>query len=66
MGGVRIIFSADVPPQMMIGKGTVFPHDALGCVFHPDVRIGKIARFFMVSQWEEELGIKVYRLLGIM
>lgn len=40
-GCVRIIFSADVPPQMQIGKGTVFPHDALGCVFHPDVKIGK-------------------------
>lgn len=40
-GLVRIIFSADVPAQMQIGKGTVFPHDALGCVFHPDVKIGK-------------------------
>lgn len=40
-GSVRIIFPADVPPQMQIGKGTVFPHDALGCVFHPDVKIGK-------------------------
>lgn len=40
-GLVRIIFSADVPPQMQIGKGAVFPHDALGCVFHPDVKIGK-------------------------
>lgn len=40
-GLVRIIFSADVPPQMQIGKGTVFTHDALGCVFHPDVKIGK-------------------------
>ena len=40
-GLVRIIFSADVPPQMQIGKGTVFPHDALGCVSHPDVKIGK-------------------------
>ncbi len=40
-GLVRIVFSADIPPQMKIGKGTVFPHDALGCVFHPDVRIGE-------------------------
>lgn len=40
-GGVRIIFSADVPPQMQIGRGTVFPHDALGCVFHPEVKIGE-------------------------
>lgn len=40
-GGVRILFPADVPPQMQIGRGTVFPHDALGCVFHPNVKIGK-------------------------
>lgn len=40
-GGVRILFSADVPPQMQIGRGTVFPHDALGYVFHPNVKIGK-------------------------
>lgn len=40
-GVVRIVFSADVPPQMQIGEGTVFPHDALGCVFHPNVKIGK-------------------------
>ena len=40
-GGVRILFSADVPPQMQIGRGTVFPHDALGCVCHPNVKIGK-------------------------
>ena len=26
---------------MQIGKGTVFPHDALGNVFHPEVKIGK-------------------------
>ena len=45
-GLVRIIFSADVPPQMQIGKGTVFPHDALGCVFHPDVKIGKNCKIF--------------------
>lgn len=40
-GVVRIFFSADIPPQMLIGEGTVFPHDALGCVFHPAVKIGR-------------------------
>lgn len=40
-GGVKIIFSADIPPQVQIGEGTVFPHDALGNVFHPEVKIGK-------------------------
>ena len=40
-GGVKIIFSADIPPQVQIGEGTVFPHDALGSVFHSEVKIGK-------------------------
>lgn len=40
-GIMRILFSADVPPQMRIGKGTEFPHDALGCVFHPNAIIGR-------------------------
>lgn len=38
---IRLIFSADIPYKLQIGKGTIFPHDALGCVFHPDVIIGE-------------------------
>lgn len=38
---IRIVFSADIPYQAKIGKGTVFPHDALGCVIHPNTVIGK-------------------------
>lgn len=38
---IRLIFSADIPYKLQIGKGTIFPHDALGCVFHPDVVIGE-------------------------
>ncbi len=34
---IRIIFSADIPYKLTIGKGTKMPHDALGSVFHPDV-----------------------------
>lgn len=38
---IRIIFSADIPYKLKIGKGTIMPHDALGSLFHPDVVIGK-------------------------
>lgn len=38
---IRIIFSADIPYKLIIGKGTKMPHDALGSVFHPAVIIGK-------------------------
>lgn len=37
---IRVICSADIPPQMIIGKGTKFPHMALGSLFHPKVIIG--------------------------
>lgn len=37
---IRIVFSADIPYQLKIGKGTIMPHDALGSLFHPDVVIG--------------------------
>ena len=41
---IRIIFSCDVPYQVKIGKGTVFPHDGLGMILHQDVEIGHNCR----------------------
>lgn len=38
---IRIIFSADIPYHLEIGKGTTFPHDALGSLIHPYAKIGK-------------------------
>ncbi len=38
---IRIVFSADIPYQLEIGKGTKMPHDALGSLFHPYAKIGK-------------------------
>lgn len=38
---IRIVFSADIPYHMEIGKGTRMPHDALGSVYHPYATIGK-------------------------
>ena len=63
-GWVRIIFSADVPPQMQIGKGTVFPHDALGCVFHPDVKIGKNCKILHGVTMEGRAGHKGLPIIG--
>lgn len=38
---IRILFSADIPYQVEIGKGTRFPHMALGTLMHPKVKIGR-------------------------
>lgn len=38
---IRLVFSADIPYKAKIGKGTKFPHDALGIVMHPDTVIGE-------------------------
>lgn len=37
---IRVIFSADVPYNLRISKGTKFPHCALGSLFHPSSIIG--------------------------
>ena len=37
---MRILFSCDIPYKTKIGKGTKFPHHALGVVIHQDVVIG--------------------------
>lgn len=38
---IRVIFSADIPYNLTIGKGTRFPHCALGSLFHPSSIIGE-------------------------
>lgn len=38
---IRVFFSADVPYNLTIGKGTRFPHCALGSLFHPAAVIGE-------------------------
>lgn len=38
---IRVVFSADIPYKLKMGKGTIMPHDALGSLFHPDVVIGE-------------------------
>ena len=38
---IRVMFSADIPYNLTIGKGTKFPHCALGSLFHPASVIGE-------------------------
>lgn len=38
---IRVVFSADVPYNLTIGRGTRFPHCALGSLFHPACVIGE-------------------------
>lgn len=63
-GCVRIVFSADIPPQMLIGKGTVFPHDALGVVFHPEVKIGSNCRILHGVTMGGRSGIRKLPVIG--
>lgn len=37
---VRIFFSCDIPPSVVIGKGLHLPHYGLGVVIHPHTVIG--------------------------
>ena len=37
---MRVVFACDIPYKAVIGENTVFPHDALGVVIHPDAKIG--------------------------
>lgn len=37
---MRIVFACDIPYKAQIGKGTQFPHDALGVVIYPYAVIG--------------------------
>lgn len=38
---MRILFSCDIPYKTRIGRGTKFPHHALGVVIHQDAVIGE-------------------------
>lgn len=41
---IRIIYSCELPPEVVIGENTLFVHNGLGCVLHPKVQIGKNCR----------------------
>lgn len=38
---IRVLFSCDIPPTTVIGEGTVFVHNGLGCVVNECAIIGK-------------------------
>lgn len=39
-GYMRIMFGVSLPPSVEVGADTTFSNNGLGCVIHPDVRIG--------------------------
>lgn len=38
---MRILFSCDLPYSLEVGEGTIFVHNALGVVVHPQAFIGR-------------------------
>jgi serine O-acetyltransferase len=43
---IRIIYSCELPPSTKIGENTLFIHNGLGVVIHPDAVIGKGVRIY--------------------
>lgn len=43
---IRITCSADIPPTIIIGKGTIVKHNGLGVVFHGKAIIGENVTIF--------------------
>jgi serine O-acetyltransferase len=43
---IRVIFSCDIHPATVIGEGTSFVHNGLGCVINPDAIIGSNCRIY--------------------
>lgn len=43
---IRFFFSCEIPPSIIVGKGTLFIHNGLGCVVHPKAIIGKNCRIY--------------------
>ena len=43
---IRIIYSCELPPSVIIGKGTLFVHNGLGCVIHHKAIIGNNCRIY--------------------
>jgi serine O-acetyltransferase len=41
---LRTVYSCDIGRRVIIGEGTVFPHNGLGVVIHPHAVIGKNCR----------------------
>lgn len=42
----RIIFSNNIPSTVYIGNGTKFAHSGLGCIVHPNTKIGINCKIF--------------------
>ncbi|MED5119474.1 serine O-acetyltransferase [Priestia megaterium] len=42
----RVLFSCNIPPSCEIGRGTSFPHYALGVTIHPRCSIGENCKIY--------------------
>ncbi|RAX20207.1 MULTISPECIES: serine O-acetyltransferase [unclassified Actinomyces] len=63
-GVMRVVFACDVPYATKIGKGTLFPHHALGAVIHPAAEIGENCKAGQNVTIGRRKGINVLPRLG--
>jgi len=43
---IRVVYSCELPPQTVIGEGSLFVHNGLGCVINPDAIIGNNVKIY--------------------
>jgi len=43
---IRVIYSCELPPQTVIGEGSLFVHNGLGCVINPSAIIGNNVKIY--------------------
>lgn len=43
---IRVVFSCELPYNTIIGRNTLFIHNGLGCVVHPNAVIGEGCRIY--------------------
>lgn len=43
---IRVVYACELHGVTKIGEGTIFVHNGLGCVIHPDAIIGKNCRIY--------------------
>ena len=43
---IRILFQCEIPPSVTMGDGSLFIHNGLGCVVHPQTIIGRNCKIY--------------------
>lgn len=54
---IRVVYSMELPPSVLIGEGSYFIHNGLGCVIHARTCIGKNVKIYQNVTLEGRNGV---------